>query len=276
MVTALDQLGLRDAFDLVVGTSAGAMNGAWFLSGRPGFGTSLYYQDLISKEWVDYRRILRRQPIIGLDYLMDTLMTEVKELDADAVFASGIPLYSVAARLPDYDISVLSGFESGEDLRDALRASARIPVASGGPVEIDGAQLVDGSMASSIPAETAVRTFGATHVVALLTRPVGELRGKPTLAQRRILFPLMNRMLPGLGDATARRAPRYAAELEYLNRLENSLIVQLPAGSPPVRQLDQNPNALFEAAAAGAAEVYRTFTGSVRRFYPGLTPYPGQ
>jgi hypothetical protein len=86
----------------------------------------------------------------------------------------------------------------------------------------------------------------------------------------------MNRMLPGLGDATARRAPRYAAELEYLNRLKNSLIVQLPAGSPPVRQLDQNPNALFEAAAAGAAEVYRTFTGSVRRFYPGLTPYPGQ
>ena len=276
MVTALDQLGLRDAFDLVVGTSAGAMNGAWFLSGKPGFGTSLYYQDLISKEWVDYKRVFRRQPIIGLDYLMDTLMTEVKALDAAAVFASGIPLYAVAARLPNYEVCVLSGFESGDDLRNALRASARIPVASGGPVKIDGAELLDGSMASSIPAEVAVRTLGATHVIALLTRPAGELRGKPTFAQRRFVFPLMNRMLPGLGDATARRAPRYAAELEYLNGLDNSVVVQLPAGSPPVRQLAQNPNALFEAAAAGAAEVYRTFTGSTRRFYPGLALYPEQ
>jgi predicted patatin/cPLA2 family phospholipase len=220
--------------------------------------------------------VLRRQPIIGLDYLMDTLMTEVKALDTAAVFASGIPLYAVAARLPDYDISVLSDFESGDDLRNALRASARIPVASGAPVQIDGVELLDGSMVSSIPAETAVGTLGATHLVALLTRPVGELRGKPTFAQRRFLFPLMNRMLSGLGDATSRRAPRYAAELEYLNGFDNSVVVQLPADSPPIRQLDQNPNALFEAAAAGAAEVYRTFTGRTRRFYPGLALYPEQ
>ena len=274
MVTALDQLGLRDSFDLVIGTSAGAMNGAWFLSGKPGFGTSLYYEDLIGKDWVDFKRVLRRKPVIGLDYLMDTLMTEVKELDTAAVLASPIPLYAVAARLPDFDVSILSDFTSGDELRDALRASARIPVASGRPVQIAGAELLDGSMASSIPAETAVETLGATHIVALLTRPIGELRGKPTLMQRSLFFPLLNRMVPGLGDATARRAPRYAAELRYLNGLENALVVQLPGEAAPIRQLDQNPNALFAAAAAGAAEVYRTFTGRPRRFYPGLTLYP--
>lgn len=281
MVTALDYLHTREAFDLIIGTSAGAMNGAWFLSGRPAYGTSLYYQDLIGKQWVDFRRALKLKPIIGLDYLMDTLMTEVKKLDCERVLGSGIPLYAVAATVPEYSVRVLSGFRSPQELRNALRASARIPIASGGPVHIGGDDLVDGSMASSIPAETAVESFGATHMLVLLTRPEGQLRGAPTRMSKLILQPVMNRLLRGLGDATGRRAARYAAELAYLKTLESSgdagphaFTIQLPLGVSAVRQLEQDPETLFAAASAGASAVYEALTGRAERFYPGLTLVP--
>lgn len=278
MVTALNYLQITPVFDLVVGTSAGAMNGAWLLSGKPAFGTSLYYQDLISKEWLDYRRVFRRRPIVGLDYLMDTLMTEVKTLDCQRVFDSGIPLYAVAARLPDYSVHVLSDFASPDELRHALRASARIPVASGNPVQIDGEELVDGSMASSIPVITAVRELGATHVLALLTRPKGHLRGRPSLMHKILLQPLMNRMLKGLGDADARKSERYAAEVAYLEKLEQgddggarAFTIQVPADSARISQLEQNALALFGGAATGANAVYDALTGETHHFYPGLT-----
>ena len=266
MVTALDELGLQNAFDFVVGTSAGALAGAFFLAGQTHMGTSIYYEDLIGREWLDYRRALRRTPIVALDYLLDEVMVNRKVLDCGRVLASETPLYVVATRVPEYEPVILGDFETRAKLMTALRASARIPLAAGKPVTFDGGEYIDGSLSQSIPLEAAQR-LGATHMLVLLTRPRGKVRGYPGNLQRRVVFPVMNKLQVGLGDAYALRAERYACELEKLEALQaksaggGALAIQLPPDAELVRQLEQNPRVLHSGAVAGAAAAFRLLTG---------------
>jgi predicted patatin/cPLA2 family phospholipase len=277
MVTALEQLGLTAAFDFIVGTSAGALAGAFLLAGQPGMGTSLYYEELVSRDWLDYSRALHRKPPIGLDWLIDEVMAGDKALDWDRVLESPIPLYAVASELPDYRPALLGPFRSVPHLRDGLRASARIPVMAGHPVEIDSRRYVDGSLSQGIPL-TCAESIGFTHVMVLLTRPRGEVRGTPSVLHRAVVFPVMNRLLAGLGTAFSRRADRYRDELAHIAQLEAAgagdtiLVAQLPAGAPTVKQLTQDPDSLFAGAAAGAAAVYEALDEGAPSFYRGLVP----
>jgi predicted patatin/cPLA2 family phospholipase len=277
MVTALEQLGLTSAVDFVVGTSAGALAGAFLLAEQPGMGTSLYYEELIGRDWLDYGRALRRQPPVGLDWLIDDVMSGEKALNWQTVVDSPIPLYAVATKVPEYEPTLLGPFTSTDALRDGLRASARIPVMSGRPVAIDGKAYIDGSLTQGIPLKFA-KAIGFTHVLILLTRPAKQLRGNPKLVHRHVVFPVMNRILPGLGDAFAKRASNYVAELDEIETLAASpehqhvLVAQMPAGSASVKQLSQNPDSLFDGAVRGASAVYSALEETVPVFYRGLVP----
>jgi predicted patatin/cPLA2 family phospholipase len=167
---------------------------------------------------------------------------------------------------------VLGNFTNRAELREALRASARIPFASGAPVRVRDEELIDGSVSQSIPVEAA-RELGATHVLALLTRPKGELRGRQRTLQKFGTLALLNRYLPGLGEVHATRPARYADEIKLLEELEAQDLahaIQLSAAETSVRQLEQDPRVLFAGAAAGARAVHRHLTGVEPRFYGGL------
>ncbi len=70
-------------------------------------GTSIYHEDLIGRDWLDFRRVLRREPVIALDYLIDELMTRHKPLDWEKVTSSPVTLYAVATRLPEYEAETI-------------------------------------------------------------------------------------------------------------------------------------------------------------------------
>jgi predicted patatin/cPLA2 family phospholipase len=281
MVTALQHLNLGEAFDAIVGTSAGALAGAYFLAGQAALGTSIYYEDLTGKEWLNYRRIFQLEPPLALDYLLGKVMVERKPLNTEAILASEVPLYAVAARWPDLTPKVLGGFQSPEELRTALHASARIPVAAGRPIRVGDDDVVDGAYAESIPIRTALTlTPKPTHVLALLTRPNGAARTQMRLSQRLILYPMMNWVLPGLSRATAGRPRRYADELQQLERMATggpgpvAQTIQLESHEALVSQLEQDPEILFAGARAGAAAVHLAITGHIPTLYRGLNFAP--
>jgi predicted patatin/cPLA2 family phospholipase len=278
MVTALHELGARDAFDVVVGTSAGALAGAYFLADQPALGTSIYYEDLVTGEFINWRRALRGGDLMSVDFLLDVVMRERKVLDTEAVLRSTTPLHAVVTRVADYQSVTLGSFVGEAEMREALRASARIPLASGAPVEIGDASYIDGSIIESVPFRSAL-AGGATHVLALLTRPKGELRGAAKAWQKSLLFPIMNRRTPGLGDAHLPRAARYKSEMLELERMNSAsevpcaYSIQIPEGGIKVAQLEQDPAILFQGAAAGAAAVYLALTGSSPEFFRALSVY---
>ena len=93
----------------------------------------------------------------------------------ERTLASPIALHCVAV---DVDTAVavdLTGMRSKRELCDAILASSRMPLAGGAPVEVDARRFIDGGLASPIPVEEAVAA-GATHVLALQTRPHGVPR----------------------------------------------------------------------------------------------------
>jgi predicted patatin/cPLA2 family phospholipase len=58
MLCALEDLGLPAvAFDGVYGCSSGATNGAYFIAGDSWYPLSIYYDDLPTREFVDFRRV---------------------------------------------------------------------------------------------------------------------------------------------------------------------------------------------------------------------------
>ena len=271
MVTALEQLGLRGVFDLVVGSSAGALAGAYFLAGQAALGTSIYYEDLIGRHWINRRGVLRGRPLLRLEYLLDEVMAHRKPLDWDALLASGVALRPVVTRLPDYQPALLGTGGTREELCHALRASARIPLVAGDPDVVDRVEYIDGSFSEAIPIRTA-QTLGATRFVVLLTRPEGCRRRDPGRLDRRALAPAMDWKLPGLGATYLRRAERYDRELALLEDCcrdteagPTALAIRPPAHAPEIRQLEQGRTALRTGAEIGEEAVLRALAPIPRR-----------
>lgn len=88
-------------------------------------------------------------------------MEKVKPLDYDKVLNSPIPLKAVSSSLKTLDSVLLSDFENKDQLKQALKASASVPVVAGQPVDykLDGEihQLVDAAVFEIIPFVSAVR-----------------------------------------------------------------------------------------------------------------------
>ena len=96
MVSALEELGLTDAFDAVYGSSAGAINAAYFLAGQARLGTTIYYEDINNARFISLLRVLGGRPIVNLGFLLDEIACRRKPLDVARVFAAASPLHVLA------------------------------------------------------------------------------------------------------------------------------------------------------------------------------------
>ena len=194
MVWALEDLGLVDAFDAVYGSSAGAINAAYFLGGRAGVGTTIYYEDINSANFIDLARPLRGRPIVDLGFLLDEVAVRRKLLPIDRVLAAASPLTVVATDVDAGEARALRSFGSATELVAALRASATMPVVAGGPHLYGGRRYLDASLSEPIAVPTAERD-GHTHVLALLTRS-GDMRPRPSALDRYYVAPRLRRISP--------------------------------------------------------------------------------
>jgi NTE family protein len=170
MMYALVEKGLRPG--MIVGTSVGAINGAFFASrpDLPGIAE-------IARLWSS----LRRKDVLGVDlgtlvggfrgrprHLFDSSsIRRVLEsfLTFNRLEDAPIPLTVVATALGTGEAVILN---SG-DATDALLASSAVPRLLP-PVEIDGRLLVDGAAAADVPLQQAV-ALGARELYVLPTAP---------------------------------------------------------------------------------------------------------
>ncbi len=152
----LEDLGLTTAFDEVIGCSAGAIAGAYFIAGQAAFGTRIFYDEEINnRKFIDKRRLLVRRPVVSVDFLLDDVCRNNKRLDWQAVLASGTRLVCMASDLDGQHKAQLDGFQEQEALFEAMRASARIPGVAGPPVVIGGRRHVDGGVYENVPFSSA-------------------------------------------------------------------------------------------------------------------------
>jgi len=254
MTAALERLGLTHCFDLVVGASAGAINGAALLAGVAQQGAAAYWGPLASRSFVSPARLLRGKPVIDVNHVLNY----AAGLDAaghERVLGSPITLHCVAVDVESAGAVDLSGMRSKRELWDALLASSRMPWAGGAPVEIDGRRYLDGGMGSPIPVAEAIAA-GATHVLALQTRPHGVPRKSASRIGDRLIERHLRQLNLALVTLYRERVASYERVVENIARWSldpaagppHVLGVRPPAGTPCVGQLERRSAVLATAA----------------------------
>src|SRR5688572_19932842 len=136
MTAALERLGFTGCFDLVVGASAGAINGAALIAGVAREGAAAYHGPLASRSFVNPARALRGRPVIDVDYVLEYASSGLDMARHDRVVASPVALHCVAVSVETAQAVVFSGMRTKRELWDALLASSRMPWAGGAPIEI--------------------------------------------------------------------------------------------------------------------------------------------
>jgi predicted patatin/cPLA2 family phospholipase len=261
MVSALEELGCTGAFDAVYGSSAGALNAAYFLAGQARLGTTIYYEDINNRRFINVRRTIVGRPIVNLGFLIDEIATIRKPLDAARVLACGSPLTVMATDIARCRAVPLRAFATGADLLNALRAGATMPIVAGQPVSFLDGRYFDASLTEPIPVPIA-EADGHTHVLVLLTRP-GESVRRATAFDRWYVLPRLRRISPDLAAHYVDRGRPYTALLEHIaagtGPLGRAAVVGIRPEPPVVSKLECDATRLKEAARRGHEAVMKIF-----------------
>ena len=261
MVAALEQLGLTDAFDAVYGSSAGAINGAYFLAGQANLGVTIYSEDINNRHFIDLRRPLTGRSIVDLGFLIEHVARRLKPLATDRVLASASPLTVIATDVEAASMAVLRDFGNADGLFAAMRAGATMPIVAGPPVTYAGRTYLDASLTQPIPVPAA-EADGFTHILVLLTRPTDGGPGASVL-DRWYVLPKLRRISPGLAALYADRREPYAALLRHIaagrGPSGRASVLGIRPAAPEVSRLERDATKLKEAAQRGFAAVMEAF-----------------
>ena len=261
MVSALEQLDLLHVFDRVYGSSAGAMNGAFFIAGQAAFGTTIYYEDINNTRFVSLPRLVGPRPVLDLDFLVWDVMRRRKPLDAARVLESHVGLRALATDTTTGERALFDTWRDPEDLLSCLRAGASMPIFAGPPYLFRGRPYWDALLSEPIPARVA-EDEGCTHLVVLLTRPVGAEGPRLSPLERYYILPRLRRVSDRLATRYGDRSRLYHELLSALASGRGpsgraSVLTVSPSGSV-VGKLERNANRLIEAARQGMRAVFET------------------
>jgi predicted patatin/cPLA2 family phospholipase len=280
MLTALEDLGYADAFDDVYACSSGAVNGAYFINRQTWFPLSIYFDDLTTGEFLDFRRLLRRQGPMNLDYVFEEVLVRRKPLDYAAIIAGRQRLHITITDVDALEPLDVSHFESPDDMRSALRASAWLPLAIRGTATFRGCRAIDGGVLRFHPFRAAVAD-GCTHVLSLSTRPIGPQLRKVPLTNRLVARHL-EKLRPGLGVGFLASARQYLLEdRPYLQRSrtdpgsEPAVLDLAPVpGTPAVKRHEVDRGRLLDGARSAYRTTHLALEGRDAQIVPRLVIYP--
>jgi predicted patatin/cPLA2 family phospholipase len=279
MTAALEQLGLRDAFDEVHGASAGAFNAAFLLAGQAAYLTALYMHGFGDPRFVSAVRALRGGPALDMDYVICDVWTRQRPLRFEAILASRIVLHCTATDADRAEIVDLTQLHDAEEIRSALRASARLPWLAGPPVQFRGRRLLDATLAEAIPVQAALA--GVTDVLVLQTRPHGVHHSPLSGPVARLTDRYLQKLNPSLVTLRQTRSSRYdelsawlAARAADACASPAICVIRPPAGSLLIGQLEHRTTALQIAGSQGLRAAWMALEGEDPELLATLRAYP--
>ena len=231
-VTALSDQGYGEVFDDIIGLSTGAPTAAYFLAGQARLGTSIYYQECASPDFLQglwLRNWLRRprhtlRNFLNIDFLQAVFTGSTnKKYDAGAIFKHRTRLHIAVSTESGNAKYIRSSTE--EDLQIAVVASCDVPTLNQTKYTLESEVILDALVASAFPTDYITNLNPApTHILVMTNRP--DI--KPTWVQRvgdQIVF---NGLFRGRCNQVVRN--KFISRFAEFDRL----YAQLVAGSIPV------------------------------------------
>jgi predicted patatin/cPLA2 family phospholipase len=266
MCVALESLGLIGSFDVIYGSSSGALNASYTAAGQAR-GRAGLYPRAADARLIDPRRALRGRPPFRLSEIINSLLCAHPH--DERVLHGRPPLRVTATRVKDKGLDVLSDFLGVREVRQAVWASCAIPILAGDVVEFRGERYVDGGLIESLPYGVALRE-GATHVLVLRARPASYRFRGYSRATLRGIDRLLRDAPDTLSQLIRERPERYNVEARALQSRPTELAGCVCQLAPPddvrvTSQFEARPHRLVEAIRLGVQTTYHTLA-------PFLTP----
>lgn len=243
MAVELERQGLTMVFDEVYGSSMGAINATWLLSGKAEHGASFWWYPDTMPNVIRPRALLRRRPVVDLEFLMEQVYQRWAGLDFDGVLASPVGLHPIATDADTGQAVDLAPYlADATTLKLALRGSAGLPLLTGPLIRLGERRLLDGGLVEPIPFDAAFRD-GCTHVLVLRTRRGDEPVKSPARAEDVAVTAFLRRTAPAAVAAWRARPEHRRADDERLATTEDGTLAQVlvPDGAPEVSRLAIDP-----------------------------------
>lgn len=243
--------------DYLIGVSAGATNGASYISWQRERGkrTNINYID--DKKYLSFSNFIKTKSLFGLNFLLHDIPERLDPFDYESCFKSKC----------DYRVGV-TNIETGKEeyfgkealerkyKNIALRASISLPVAS--PiVEINGKKYLDGGIGDPIPIKKAYED-GCERVIVVLTR---DRKYRKKFSKGYLLFKFIYRKYPKLVNLLLTRHNLYNETLSYIKKMEkeNKAFVVAPEKPIEIDKFEKNKDKLLEAYKLGLADGKKVF-----------------
>lgn len=256
MMATLIDCGLEHSLDAIYAISAGAFNSVYFLANLGWYGLSIYYDDLLSRAFLDIHRLLGGQPVMSLEYVINVVMETAKPLDYAVVLTSSIELHIVASSIQKLKPYIFTRFASVEDLKIALKASAWLPFIAGPPLAYDGDHLLDGDILLPHPILPALDS-NCTHILFLRTSADNSFR-VTTLVRQRLMAGYLQRLRAGLGTTYLAAIRQYWQLQQHFQEIGEQqdtspfiLEVACPTGAHSLTPFSQDRDVLVQGLFAG-------------------------
>ncbi len=166
-LAALQEMGFHECFDHVAGSSAGALNGAYFITGQSHYGVETYIHYLTQKSFVNPFRFRK---IVDIDWLVDYIGKEARRLHFDKLISAETLLHITLTAWSNGEPHYVTTRTPDIDIWEAFRASAAMPILYNKAIKVGDGHYVDGSLRAPVPIQRVV-DHGCRYVVVILTMP---------------------------------------------------------------------------------------------------------
>jgi predicted patatin/cPLA2 family phospholipase len=259
-LTAFSDLGFsHDYFDFVFGSSAGACNSAYFLSGQTDMFWDMWSDTLLSKDFINFTNMLRpNKPILDIDFIINEIMVKRHPLDIKKIINSRTRFYVPVTNCHTGKIEYFIN-DKEESFLEVIKASSAIPVLYNRTVMLNGSEYIDGSVNDSIPIKRAVE-MGATEIYVILTRHDGY-RKNNTLIDN-LVGSLLNQY-PKIREALMNRHINYNECLDFLESLVDELNITIirPAYDLGITRATTDPKEIKTSFRIGYYDAKRILKG---------------
>lgn len=257
----LAELGYTNCFDTVYGTSAGALNAAYFVADQANVVLEVYRVETCAPEFMGFWRWPDQ---VNVKWLARRITEEgPRRLDVEKI---GLSPAELKISTTDVETGKTRYFSNKTDLIDlivpAMTASSSTPIFVTHREVIEGREYTDGLVRDGIQTVSAFKD-GHTHVLGLLSNPIG--RRKKTNVMRSVLEQLVRiRFYPSAFQAAFHaRAVFYNDSMDLLHQGTpefSSLVICPHKSDPKIRNLEKNTDVLFAAVEVQKTRVRAIFS----------------
>jgi predicted patatin/cPLA2 family phospholipase len=161
---AMDELDICKVFTGTVGVSSGAPTIAYALAGDSKIGSTIFYEELCTKEFLSFRRWRNPEDSAFVRRVLEGVTGKL--LDSEKVLQGKIPFYIGLSEYATAKPFLLKP-ENSEEFYSGIQASISMPGVVSDVITVRGVRYVDGASTEPHVLQHIYEQFDATHILII-------------------------------------------------------------------------------------------------------------